>query len=85
VPLIAGLVLSILMAVLVGALFQSREPAVIGIHDAGILQTAWLFARSPEGPMVLADVDVPHERDLRRAGDEIMWKGAADGWDKEGP
>jgi hypothetical protein len=85
VPLIAGLVLSILMAVLVGALFQSKELAFIGIHDAGILQTAWLFARSPEGPMVLADVDVPHEQDLRRAGDEIMWKGAADGWDKEGP
>jgi hypothetical protein len=80
-PLIVGLALSTIMTVLVLFLFQGKEPAIKGINSAGILQVAWLIARSPDGPMTLTEVDVPLEKDLRRAGEEIMWRGAADAWD----
>jgi hypothetical protein len=71
------------MAVLVGFLFQSRDPAIKGINEAGILQMAWLFARSPEEPMMLREVPEPSEQDLRAAGDRIKWRGAAkaEAWD----
>jgi hypothetical protein len=83
VPLLVGLALSVIMAVLVGFLFQTRDPAIKGINHAGILQMAWLFARSPGELMMLREVDESLEEDLRTAGDQIKWRGRAEAeaWD----
>jgi hypothetical protein len=82
-PLTVGLALSMMMVVIVLILFRGEELSVKAISNAGILKIAWFFARSPAELMTLTEVDVPNERDLRRAGDEIRWKGAAETWDKE--
>jgi hypothetical protein len=66
------------MVMLVALLFRGHEPVMKGISNTGVLQHAWLFARSPADYRALIEVEIPTDSALRKAGEQIMWTGAID-------
>jgi hypothetical protein len=77
-PVAVGFVFSAVMTALVALLFRGREPTMKGVQSAGVLELAWLFARSSSGYKSLIELEVPTEQALRKAGDDIEWKGSVE-------
>jgi hypothetical protein len=72
------MVLSATMVVLVAWLFHGHEPVMEGISEAGVLQLAWLFARSQADHVGLMEVEIPTSSALRKVGKKIMWTGSVE-------
>jgi hypothetical protein len=80
---LVGLIVSATMIALLALLFRGPIPRMKGVTNAGVLELAWLFAHSPETHQSLVNVKVPTVDSLRKAGEEIVWKGALEeDWEK---